>query len=67
MTTDRAWIIHAEEEEVAELWIVEHKCDPYMVGPAISYTFSSKSGIGVSIIVSCECGDEKDVTNYARW
>lgn len=66
MSTDRAWIILAEEDEAAELWIVEHACDLDGDGK-ISYTFSTGSGIGTSIIVSCSCGAEEDVTDYSRW
>ena len=66
MSLDKAFIMHAEEDEAAEDWIVGHECDP-QIDQKISYTFSHGSGIGVSIIVSCLCGEKKDVTNYARW
>jgi hypothetical protein len=32
-----------------------------------SYEFSHSSGIGIKIVVHCECGEEKDVTDYGSW
>lgn len=33
---------------------------------SISYTFT-RTGIGTAIIVSCSCGDMKNITDYAGW
>ena len=45
MSVDKAFIMHSEEGEAAELWIVEHVCDP-LIDPTIAYTFSGGSGVG---------------------
>ena len=55
-----------EEDAMAEEWVVTHDCSED--GDAhIEYVFSHSSGIGISTKVRCECGQEKDLTNYSKW
>lgn len=45
-------------------WSRSHGCPP---GQRFKIISENNSGIGLAIKVQCDCGQEKDLTNYGEW
>lgn len=66
----RTFELADEEQELAENFIVSHKCledsEKAYIDTNISYKFT-QTGIGVAIEVSCGCGEAENITDYSKW
>lgn len=65
----REFFLDDPEQDAAEEFVVTHQCSieyEGAIGGAISYTFTDTS-IGTAITVSCACGAQENITDYAKW
>lgn len=53
------------QEKKIKKWRKKHKC--HNESNNLYYTFTHYSGIGISLIVKCSCGKEKDFTDIKNW
>ena len=58
-----------DQDSRAKVWELDHDCtivNHGAIGGATTYRFTPTS-IGVSEVVSCACGKEKNLTAYDLW
>jgi hypothetical protein len=55
-----------KENEKSKKWIEKHSRKCKLEYPLITYKFTP-TGIGDVIIIQCQCGKEKDVTDVSNW
>lgn len=60
------FLLSDEERRSGERWLKRHFCENRKQEHA-TWKFVLSSGIGITVIVSCSCGREKNVTDYDTW
>ena len=61
---DKDYVLYNTEMKALQKFLV-HDC--VFKRRTMKIRFGNDSGIGISIHLSCDCGENKDITDYSCW